>query len=92
MQAYARVLVDNVRGGNIVTDPAPIMSWINRAADKRELVHHALPRALRDETYATIDMFYSATIMMPEFEAFDLHAAVRASVREDSRKLPPRKN
>jgi len=88
-------MVRNVRDGNVdvnPTDPALIMHWIIDSTDRRELVHHALPHALRNESYATIDMFYSATIMMPEFEAFDLHAAVRASVREDSRKLPPRKN
>ena len=87
MQARARSMVRNVRDGDVDTHPDLIAFWINNSDDRHELVHHALPHALQGESYATIDMFYSAIIMMPEFEAFDLHAAVRAT-----RKLPPRKN
>ena len=55
-----------------------LIFWIACADDPGELVHRALPQALRSESYDVISAFDSAIIMIPTFRGFDLRAAVAA--------------
>ena len=75
MQDFAERMVRAV-SNQTVDDTDLIIFWIVQASQPEELVRRALPRALRGESSTVIDMFDSAVIMIPEFEGFDLRAAV----------------